>query len=84
MTWWRNGVLRQRRDPRIEALYFDAFSSREPVSIPHQVRDRLSLENALNQRHFPLDELAFDRPRSYIGFTGLNAGHDDDDRRNQG
>src|SRR5262249_51954908 len=26
---------------------FDAFSSREPVSIPDQVRDRLSLENAL-------------------------------------
>jgi hypothetical protein len=26
---------------------FDAFSSREPVSIPHQVRGRLSLENAM-------------------------------------
>jgi hypothetical protein len=26
---------------------FDAFSLREPVSIPDQVRDRLSLENAL-------------------------------------
>jgi hypothetical protein len=29
------------------AFLFDAFSSREPVSIPDQVRDRLSLENAL-------------------------------------
>jgi hypothetical protein len=28
---------------------FDAFSSREPVSTPHQVRGRLSLENAINQ-----------------------------------
>jgi hypothetical protein len=27
-------------------FYFDAFSSREPVSTPHQVRGRLSLENA--------------------------------------
>jgi hypothetical protein len=26
---------------------FDAFSSRKPLSIPDQVRDRLSLENAL-------------------------------------
>jgi hypothetical protein len=26
---------------------FDAFSSREPVSTPDQVRGRLSLENAL-------------------------------------
>jgi hypothetical protein len=25
---------------------FDAFSLREPVSTPHQVRGRLSLENA--------------------------------------
>jgi hypothetical protein len=30
-------------------LLFDAFSSREPVSTPHQVRGRLSLENAINQ-----------------------------------
>jgi hypothetical protein len=28
-------------------LCFDAFSSREPVSTQHQVRGRLSLENAL-------------------------------------
>src|SRR6266436_1432464 len=28
---------------------FDAFSSREPVSTPDQVRGRLSLENAQNQ-----------------------------------
>src|ERR1700730_17052873 len=28
---------------------FDAFSSREPVSTPHQVRGRLSLENALQR-----------------------------------
>jgi hypothetical protein len=28
-------------------LYFDAFSSREPASTPHQVRGRLSLENAM-------------------------------------
>src|SRR5258708_32626254 len=28
---------------------FDAFSSREPVSTPDQVRGRLSLENALNR-----------------------------------
>src|SRR5262249_23437444 len=27
-------------------LSFDAFSSREPVSTPHQVRGRLRLENA--------------------------------------
>jgi hypothetical protein len=26
--------------------FFDAFSSREPVPTPHQVRGRLSLENA--------------------------------------
>src|SRR5476649_1646985 len=31
---------------------FDAFSSREPVSTPHQVRDRLSLENALGSFTF--------------------------------
>jgi hypothetical protein len=29
------------------AFCFDAFSSREPVPIPDQVRDRLSLENPL-------------------------------------
>jgi hypothetical protein len=29
------------------AARFDAFSLREPVPIPDQVRDRLSLENAL-------------------------------------
>src|SRR5882672_12523286 len=28
------------------AFYFDAFSSREPVPTPDQVRGRLSLENA--------------------------------------
>jgi|ERR1700722_9127125 hypothetical protein len=28
-------------------VVFDAFSSREPVSTPHQVRGRLSLESAL-------------------------------------
>ena len=28
-------------------LYPDAFSSREPVSIPDHLRDRLSLENAI-------------------------------------
>jgi hypothetical protein len=32
---------------------FDAFSSREPVSTPHQVRGRLSLENALGSFTFP-------------------------------
>jgi hypothetical protein len=32
------------------ASCFDAFSSREPVPIPDQVRDRLSLENALVKR----------------------------------
>src|SRR6516225_5460415 len=32
------------------AFCFDAFSSREPVPIPDQVRDRLSLENALRAR----------------------------------
>src|SRR5260370_41914572 len=30
---------------------FDAFSSREPVPTPHQVRGRLSLENALDICH---------------------------------
>jgi hypothetical protein len=30
---------------------FDAFSSREPVSIPDRVRNGLSLENALLRRH---------------------------------
>jgi hypothetical protein len=34
---------------RGSSFYFDAFSSREPVPIPDQVRDRLSLENALGQ-----------------------------------
>jgi hypothetical protein len=32
---------------------FDAFSSREPVSTPHQVRGRLSLEDALGSFTFP-------------------------------
>src|SRR3954465_7103469 len=32
---------------RLGPLLFDAFSSRKPVSTPHQVRGRLSLENAL-------------------------------------
>ena len=36
--WDRNVAL---------SFCFDAFSSREPVSTPHQVRGRLSLENAL-------------------------------------
>jgi hypothetical protein len=31
----------------------DAFSSREPVSTPHQVRGRLSLESAISQ-NYPL------------------------------
>src|ERR1700685_3626739 len=35
---WRYGGFR---------FWFDAFSSREPVSTPDQVRGRLSLENAL-------------------------------------
>src|SRR5580692_314495 len=35
---------------RVKSL-FDAFSSREPVPTPHQVRSRLSLENALGRRH---------------------------------
>ena len=39
---------------------FDAFSSREPVSTPDQVRGRLSLENALyraaSSSHQPVDE----------------------------
>jgi hypothetical protein len=38
---------RVRRNYASSAALFDAFSSREPASIPHQVRDRLSLENAL-------------------------------------
>src|SRR6266478_3080 len=36
-----------RFDDRLRAFAFDAFSSREPVSTPDQVRGRLSLENAL-------------------------------------
>jgi len=32
------------------SLYFDALSSCEPVTAPDQVRDRLSLENALERR----------------------------------
>jgi hypothetical protein len=32
---------------RIELFCFDAFSSREAVPIPDQVRYRLSLENAM-------------------------------------
>src|SRR5712691_8379101 len=37
-------------DPRPElASCSDAFSSREPVPTPHQVRGRLSLENALRE-----------------------------------
>ena len=36
--------------PEYSKFLFDAFSSREPVSTPHQVRGRLSLENALRTR----------------------------------
>jgi hypothetical protein len=32
----------------VSRLCFDAFSSPEPVPTPHQVRGRLSLENAMN------------------------------------
>jgi hypothetical protein len=38
---------RVRRNYASSAALFDASSSREPASIPHQVRDWLSLENAL-------------------------------------
>jgi hypothetical protein len=82
--WKDNQAIAATAWQSLAGFLFAAFSSREPVSIPHQVRDRLSLENALNRRHFPFDQLAFNRPRSYIGLKGLNAGHDDDDRRNQG
>jgi hypothetical protein len=34
-------------------FYFDAFSLREPVSTPDQVRGRLSLENALFKENCP-------------------------------
>jgi hypothetical protein len=34
---------------RRSASYFDAFSSREPVSTPHQVRGKLLLENATSR-----------------------------------
>src|SRR5258708_88598 len=34
-------------DDRLNGFLFDAFSSREPVPTPDQVRGRLSLENAL-------------------------------------
>jgi hypothetical protein len=30
--------------PRVVLFCFDAFSSREPVPIPHQVQDRAPLE----------------------------------------
>ena len=45
---------------RTEALNscFDAFSSREPVSTPDQVRGRLSLENALVSLHDLIELLA--------------------------
>src|SRR3984893_10274269 len=36
----------RRQCPPAVAFHFDALSSREPVSTPHQVRGRLSLENA--------------------------------------
>jgi hypothetical protein len=34
-------------DPGRTLSFFDAFSSREPVATPDQVRGRLSLENAM-------------------------------------
>jgi hypothetical protein len=36
-------------EPEALAFLFDGFSSREPVSTPHQSASRLSLENAINQ-----------------------------------
>jgi hypothetical protein len=41
---------------------FDALSSREPVSTPHQVRGRLSLENALEHDLFgkPVSTFPYD------------------------
>jgi hypothetical protein len=58
--------------------YFDAFFFTRTGIHPDQVRGRLSLENALNQRHFSFGHIAFDRPRPYIWPRGLNVGHDDD------
>jgi hypothetical protein len=42
----RMSGMAMRDDQRLK-LRFDAFSSREPESTPHQVRGRLSLENAM-------------------------------------
>jgi hypothetical protein len=46
---------------------FDAFSSREPVSTPDQVRGRLSLENALFDRN---DE-ASDQSCDFVQMLGI-------------
>src|SRR5256885_3519403 len=62
--------------PYTRAFYFDAFSSREPGSIPHQVRDRPRLKNAMLRQ---LADGFFQQiPRLVAVFTfpfGIEAGH---------
>src|ERR1700730_13274604 len=53
---------------------FDAFSSREPVSTPHQVRGRLSLENALLPDRDPDFEAAIAGERIEFLFIALEVG----------
>jgi hypothetical protein len=43
-------VFEELRLPEAPDSCFDAFSSRKPVSTPHQVRGRLLLENALAKK----------------------------------
>src|SRR5260370_3780294 len=73
--------------------FFDAFSSREPVPTPHQVRGRLSLENALaapaGQETAPAAGLRFRRSDLFRKFVarrvlidpGILGGADDRDHR---
>src|SRR5260370_39190457 len=61
-------------EPRLCLFIFDAFSSREPATTPHQVRGRLSLENALERRlrgrarhHVPGDDDSADQRACQAG-----------------
>src|ERR1700748_1046905 len=59
---------------------FDAFSSREPVSMPDQARDRLSLENAMPK---PFATLDFRRARGDVGARLKGTGLAGSTRRNR-
>jgi hypothetical protein len=63
-------------------FWFDAFSLREPVPIPHHVRGRLSLENAMTTQQAlarfwqALDDPAINEPCTFVAAGWRQSGTD--------